>query len=518
MSMGTHGSENEGRELPIAIIGTGFAGLGMAIQLKLHGYHDFVVFESADGVGGTWRDNTYPGCACDIPSHLYSFSFERNPNWSRQFSPQAEILEYIEGCVEKYDIGPHIRFRTRVDEARWDEARARWLIETSTGERFVAKVLVGGTGPLRVPNKPDIEGLESFDGAVFHSAEWDHDYDFEAKRVAVIGTGASALQFIPQLAPQVASLHVFQRTAPWVLPKPDAEVPESWRAAFRAYPALTRAWRAFIYGALELLGTGFFVAPRLNEWRQEAALEHIHEHIADPALRAKLTPDYRMGCKRVLLSNDYYQALARDNVDVIASGVTEVRGNTVVASDGTEREVDAIVLGTGFRVLDFLAPLKVYGRGGVELTDAWRDGAEAYYGVSVTGYPNLFVLVGPNSGLGHNSIVFMIEAQVHYILQCLERMDRDDLASLEVLPEAQRAFNAAIHERLGSAIWAQGGCRSWYLDENGKNVTLWPGYTAEYWLRTRRVNFSHFERVTRAELEARAQPPTMRRTKSNPTM
>lgn len=482
----------------VAIVGTGFAGLGMAIRLKQQGIDDFVIFEAADGIGGTWRDNHYPGCACDVPSHVYSFSFERNPDWSRHFSPQAEILEYLEDCADKYDLRRHIRFGTPIDEARWDADRARWVVTTRAGERSSADVLVLGTGPLRVPSTPKIPGLDGFSGPVFHSARWDHAVDFAGKRVAAVGTGASAIQFVPALAPIVERMHVYQRTAPWVMPKMDGPIPEAWKETFRRHPAASRAWRSAVYLAMEALGTGFFVEPRINEWREKMALEHLAKHIPDPSLRAKLTPDYRMGCKRVLLSNDWYATLARPNVEVIAGGVAEVRGDTVVGSDGSERAVDAIVLGTGFRVTDFLAPMKVYGEGGRELTEAWRGGAEAYYGFAVAGYPNLYLLLGPNSGLGHNSMVFMIEAQVHMVLECLRRMEREQLAALEVLPEAQRRFNEDVQSRLAGAVWAKGGCSSWYLDEHGKNVTLWPGYTIEYWLRTRRLEPAHFRATRRA--------------------
>jgi cation diffusion facilitator CzcD-associated flavoprotein CzcO len=480
------------REISIAIIGAGFAGLGMAIQLEQRGIHSYTLFEGASRVGGTWRDNTYPGCACDVPSHLYSFSFERNPDWSHNYSPQPEILAYLERCTDKYGVRSHIRFDTWITKARWDDEAKVWCLESSAGERFVADVLVAGTGPLRTPSIPEIPGLDTFPGEVMHSARWSHDYDFAGKRVASVGTGASAIQFVPELAKEVDRLHLFQRTPAWVMPRIDGAFPEAWKARFRKYPALTFGFRNFIYWAAEGLGTGFFVDTRVNRWRERIATKHMASVITDPALREKLTPDYVMGCKRVLFSNDYYPALARDNVEVISSGVERVEGSAVVATDGTRREVDAIVFGTGFAVTEFLAPLEVKGRGGLDLNEAWRDGAEAYYGMTVSGFPNAFILVGPNTGLGHNSIVFMIEAQVHYVIQCIERLRARELASIEVRPAAQRQFNQRIQERLQDVVWNTGGCVSWYLDENGKNVTLWPGYTTEYWLRTRRPQWSAY--------------------------
>lgn len=490
--MGKRATDREGSALSVAIIGTGFAGIGMAIKLEERGFTDYTIFESASQVGGTWRDNTYPGCACDVPSHVYSYSFERNPDWSRHFSPQAEILEYIEACVDKYGVRPHIRFDTPIASARWDEDEDLWRLESAAGERFSARVLVAGTGPLRLPRMPDLPGLEDFQGPAFHSARWDHDVDLTGKRVAVVGTGASAVQFVPQIAEDVEELHIFQRTAPWVMAKPDGEISDTWRERFRKHPSLTFGLRNLIYWGMEAMGTGFFVDTRLNEWRQKMALEYMAETIDDPALREKLTPDYVMGCKRILFTNDYYPTLNRENVELLASGVREVRGNTIVASDGTEREVDAIIFGTGFEVSSFLAPMKVYGRGGVELRESWKSGVEAYYGVNVAGFPNMHILVGPNTGLGHNSIVFMIEAQVHFAMEQIERMRRDDLATIDVLPAAQREFTKGIQARLQDVVWNNGGCMSWYLDEHGKNVTLWPGYTVEYWLRTRRVKWAHF--------------------------
>ena len=474
-------------DLPIAIVGAGFSGLGMAIALKRAGHHNFTVFEAAQGVGGTWRDNTYPGCACDIPSHLYSYSFERNPNWSRSFSPQPEILKYLEHCTDKYGVRPHIRFGERVTATRWDERDQVWTVKTEAGTTTNARVVVSAPGPLAIPRYPQFEGLQDFERPCFHSARWDHDVDLKGKRVAVIGTGASAIQVIPAIAPEVQQLLVYQRSPAWVIPKPDGPISQRWQAAYRRLPVLTRVQRSAIYGALELLGTGLYLDPRLLRIREAIALRHMKKAIPDPQLRRELTPNYRMGCKRILPSNDFFPAMNRDNVQLITEGVERFTRTGIVTADGIEREVDVVVMCTGFDPRGSLTGFEVVGHDGKTLAEKWQDHTEAYYGIQVAGFPNFFVLVGPNTGLGHNSIVFMVEAQVHYIMQCLDLMRRGDFSNIEVRPAAQREFNDKLQARMNDVVWSS-GCNSWYLDETGKNYTLWPGSTVEYWLRTRKVD------------------------------
>jgi cation diffusion facilitator CzcD-associated flavoprotein CzcO len=465
----------------VLVIGTGFAGLGMAIKLKRSGENDFVVLEKAGSVGGTWRENTYPGCACDVQSHLYSFSFEPNPKWSRMFARQPEIREYLEHCTDKYGVRPHIRFGAAVTGARFDEAAGLWHVEVNDGEQvFTARTVVAGFGPLSRPEYPQIEGIETFAGEAFHSAEWDSECDLRGKRVAVVGTGASAIQFVPQIADEVESLHLFQRTPPWVLPKPDRPTTRLERLLFRRMPALQQAYRRSIYWRLETRVLGFTWHPRVMKAAEVIGRLHIRRAIKDPALRAAVTPDYTIGCKRILISNDYYPALARDNVAVVTGGVSRVTERGVVAADGTEHEVDVIIYGTGFKVHDPLGPMHIVGRGGTDLGELWRtEGLEAYLGTTVAGFPNLFLLVGPNTGLGHNSIVYMIESQVHYVMEALKAMRERNAAFVDVRPEAQAQFNDKLQAQLDGAVWSS-GCASWYLDASGKNRTLWPGFTFKF--------------------------------------
>jgi cation diffusion facilitator CzcD-associated flavoprotein CzcO len=471
----------------LVIVGSGFAGLGMAIQLKKAGFHNFVVLEKSDALGGTWHHNTYPGCACDVPSPMYSFSFELNPGWTRLFAPQQEIWEYLRGCAEKYGIGPHLRYNSAVELLEWDDAADRWNVTTVDGAVYTPKAVVSGVGALHIPSYPELPGLENFQGTTFHSADWDHDYDLTGKRVAVIGTGASAIQFVPRIAEQVEKLVLFQRTPPWIQPKPDVGIPGPVRGAFAGIPGLGRAVRDQIYWTLEARAVGFALDPRLNKPMDWMARRHIAKQIADPELRAKVTPDYTIGCKRVLLSNDYYPALTRPNVDLITDGVAEVRENSIVTAAGEEFEVDAIIYGTGFKVVDGLTEQHIIGRDGVKIQEIWENGIEAHHGITIPGLPNFFMLLGPNTGLGHNSVVFMIEQQVQHIMSCLKLLSDRRADTIEARPEAMRRYNDRMHRRLRKAVWSEGGCQSWYLDEHGVNRTLWPGFTFEYWAATRKA-------------------------------
>jgi len=482
------------KHVDVAIVGTGFSGLGMAIQLKNRGRDDFVVLEAADELGGTWRDNHYPGCACDVPSHLYSFSFEPNPDWSRMFAPQAEILEYLRHCADKYGIKPHIRYRARVDSAHWDAAAQRWHIRTADGRQLSARVLVSGIGGLSRPVYPDIPGIESFKGKQFHSQQWDHDYDLAGKRVAVIGTGASAIQFVPQIAPQVSQLKLFQRTPPWIIPKPDRALRWAEKQLFKRLPATQTALRTAIYWQMEARALGFVVDPRLMKLAERWARSHLRKQVPDRTLRDKLKPDYTIGCKRILISNDYYPALSRENVEVVTGGPQEIRAHSVVDQDGHEHEVDAIIFGTGFAATDPIGPLEIRGVNGTDLRDEFsRTGTEAYLGTTVAGFPNLFLLTGPNTGLGHNSMVYMIESQVAYVLDALKTMERRQSESVEVLRSRQETYNETLHGSSAPSVWQSGGCRSWYLDENGKNVTLWPGFTWQFRRKTARFNAADYQ-------------------------
>ncbi len=493
----------------VVIVGSGFAGLGMAIRLKQAGIDDFVVLEQAGEVGGTWRDNHYPGAACDVQSHLYSFSFEPWPEWTRDFAQQKEILTYLRHCADKYGVRPHIRFNTRVTGARFDERTGLWEVETGDGKRLRARVLVPGCGPLSRPSLPDIPGLASFQGKMFHSARWDDEYPLEGKKVGVVGTGASAIQIVPAIAARVKQLSVFQRTPPWIMPKPDGVIPSWKRAVFRRVPMAQTAARRGIYWRRELLAVGFVVQPRIMRALSRLARLNLRRNVRDPALRAKLTPTYTMGCKRILPTNDYLPALQRPNVELVTDGIAEVRAHSIVTKDGTERPLDALVLATGFEAAEAVAPFDVHGRKGQSLDTVWRDGAEAYLGTTVAGFPNLFLLIGPNTGLGHNSMVFMIESQIAYVLDAVKRMRARDLRLVDVRPDVQAAYNARIQERLKNTVWAT-GCMSWYLTRSGKNTTIWPGFTFEYRWRTHRFDAASYEELPRVDQPASvAQAPAM---------
>lgn len=477
----------------ILIVGAGFSGLGVAIRLRQAGIDDFVIIEKAGDVGGTWRDNTYPGCACDVQSHLYSFSFEQNPEWSRMFAQQPEIWDYLRHCVDKYDLRRHIRFRAELTNARFDESSGRWHVRLADGAELTAQALVMATGALSVPAYPRLPGLDAFAGKQFHSQHWDHDYDLTGKRVAVIGTGASAIQFVPQIAGKVARLDLYQRTPPWILSKPDRPMTAKERSLFRRKPSMQRLLRAAIFWYLEARVLGFVRSTWVLRAVELAAKRHLAAQVPDPELRRRLTPDYRLGCKRVLMADDYYPALMRPNVELITDAIREVQADGVVTADGCKRQVDAIILGTGFRATEPVARGVVQGRHGQDLWEAWSSGPEAYLGTSVAGFPNLFMMLGPNTGLGHSSMVLMIESQARYLTDALRCMRRHKLKFVDVLPKVQAGYNRRLQERLKRTVWVAGGCRSWYLDQHGKNVTLWPGSILSFRRRTARFDPSRYE-------------------------
>lgn len=470
----------------VVIIGTGFAGLCMAIRLRRAGRKNFVMLERARELGGTWRDNDYPGCACDIPSVLYSFSFEPKSDWTRAYPTQPEIRRYLEHCAKKYRLGSHMRFGADVAEARYDDASALWHVRTTAGDEFVAPVLVSGMGGLSNPHVPEIPGIAEFAGPSFHSANWDHDVALEGRNVAVIGTGASAIQFVPQIAPRVGRLTLFQRTAPWILPKPDGPVSSRQRALRRFVPGYRWLLRKAAYWLHEIRAIGFTVKPTLLEAREALALRYLRRQIPDDELRARVTPDYRMGCKRVLISNDYYPALRRENVHVITDDILRIERDAVVTRDGVRHPADVIVYGTGFRAQAGIGTARIVGEGGRTLEEAWRGGMEAFLGVSVAGFPNFFTIVGPNSGLGHNSMVFMIESHVNYVMSALRLLGGRNVAAIDVRPAVQADFNEKLQRRMKRTVWSS-GCRSWYLDANGRNTTLWPGFTFDFRRRTYRI-------------------------------
>ncbi|MFT3923761.1 MAG: NAD(P)/FAD-dependent oxidoreductase [Myxococcales bacterium] len=511
------------------IIGTGFAGLGMAIRLQSEGFSDFVLIEKEPEIGGTWFVNTYPGCACDVQSHMYSFSFEPNPNWSREFASQPEILAYLKRCTEKYGLRPKIRFSTQAVGASYDEALCLWRVElarTEDVDRYLAqrglkpgdtpprddperpktrvitaRVVISAMGGLSTPAYPALEGLERFKGKTFHSQRWDHGYDLTGKRVAVIGTGASAIQFVPAIQPKAGRIDVYQRSAPWIMPKPDRAISKAERWLHRKLPATRLARRAALYAALESRAVAFVVDPRLMRFGEIPARIFRRLQVKDPALMRKVTPDYEMGCKRVLLSNDWYPALQKPNVDLITSGIREVREHSIVDAEGNEREVDAIIYGTGFRIADLIPRGVIVGRGGRDVVDGFRYGPEAYKGSSIAGCPNLFLLIGPNTGLGHNSIVYMIESQVQYVLGALKAMREGGLAELEVRHSVQTQFNDELQARSHGTIWEEGGCSSYYLDpQSGRNIAVWPDFTFKFRWLTRRFDLENYQGRAKANL------------------
>lgn len=490
---------------PIVIIGAGFAGLGMAIRLQQAGIRQFTIYEADDGVGGTWRANHYPGAACDVPSHLYSFSFEPNPNWSRAYAPQAEILRYLEHCTDKYGLRPHLRCNTAVTALRFDEASGEWAVSLSNGDTVRASVVVSGSGGLSRPAYPDIPGLPQFAGKLFHSARWRHDYDLRDKIVAVIGTGASAIQFVPQIASQVRLLQLFQRTPPWVLPRPDRAITALERGLFRALPPLQWLYRQTQYWINESRVLGFIRHPRFMALIGWLGRRHIRQQIADPALRQRVTPTYTPGCKRILISNDYYPALNRDNVQLNSQHIDHIDASSIHTADGRRHPVDAIILGTGFQAAEAVAPFPVVGLAGRDLNHSWRNGAEAYLGTSVNGFPNLYFIVGPNTGLGHSSMVLMIESQIRYILSALAQQKQGGFRYLDVKAEVQASFNRRLTDKLAKTVWAT-GCSSWYQTSSGKNTTLWPSSTLAFRYLTRRLALADYRTVA-GRPATRATPP-----------
>lgn len=473
----------------VVIVGTGFSGLGMAIRLAQRGESDYVVLEKADDVGGTWRDNRYPGCACDVPSRLYSFSFDQKPDWTRDFATADEIWAYLRDVADRHGVRGRIEFGADLTSAAYSEQHRRWELATAGGRRWTADALVLGVGALHEPRLPDVPGLEDFGGPVFHSARWPARDGLDGKRVAVVGTGASSVQIVPALAPRTERITVFQRTPAWILPKHDTVWSERRKRMFASHPALQRAVRWRTYWELEARAPVFTRFPALARLAQRYALRQLREAVSDPLVRRQLTPDYTIGCKRILLSNDYWPAFERDDVQLVTDPIARVEPGAVVTADGTRHEVDALVLGTGFDLGGSFERIDLRGRGGQSLSDAWSTGMHTHLGITVAGFPELYLLLGPNTGLGHNSVVLMIELATRYVLECL---DRARSGARDTSARAQARFTAEMLRRSRHTVWAS-GCRSWYLDRFGHNTAIWPGSTVAYWWRTRRVDDSVFE-------------------------
>ena len=474
----------------VAIVGTGFSGLGMAIRLAQRGEHDYVVLEKAAEVGGTWRDNRYPGCACDVPSRLYSFSFEQNPSWSRDYATAGEIWAYLRDVADRYAVRERTVFGADLRAAEWDEQGRRWHLTAADGRQWTADALVLGVGALHEPRVPDVPGLDTFSGPVLHTADWPEQDGLDGRRVALVGTGASSVQLLPELAPRAAHTTVFQRTPAWTMPKKDRPWSPRRQRLFRRHPALQRAVRWRTYWELEARAPLFVRFPAIARLVERLALRELHRAVDDPQVREQLTPRYRIGCKRILLSSDYWPTFNRPDVSLVTSAIAAVEDGAVVAADGSRHEVDAIVLGTGFDVRGSYERIDIRGLGGRTLTQAWADGMRTNLGVTVAGFPELYVLLGPNTGLGHNSVVLMIELATRYVLDSLARARVQGPAV--TTPAAQEAFRREVDRRSQHTVWTT-GCHSWYLDEHGRNATLWPGSTISYWWRTRRRRDEDFQ-------------------------
>jgi len=472
--------------LDVAIIGAGFGGLGLAIRLKQAGHASFAVFEQAPDIGGTWRDNTYPGCACDIPAALYCFSFATDGDWSRRYPTQPEILAYLKDCVRRFGIAPHLRLGQELRGATFDPVRSLWRLTLTAAETVEARVLVVSVGPLHRPAIPAIQGLEQFAGPRFHSARWDHSVGLAGKHVAVIGTGASAIQFVPRIAAEAGHITLYQRTPSWVLPKRNPVSGPIVRSFLRHMAPLRLAIRAWTFWSHEIAALGFNRLRWLTRAAERRARSHAKRQLTDHTLRLAMTPDYLIGCKRVLLSNDFYPALGRQNVEVVTTPIARVTPHAIITADGTARAADIVMFATGFQATEPSGLPEITGPDGRTLGQTWRDGMRARLGVAVAGFPNLFLLGGPNTGLGHNSVVFMLEAQISHILRCLRLMTRRGAAAIEVRADAQDRCMNWIQRRMGRTVWLS-GCRSWYLDQFGHNTALWPGFAVGYWARTRLV-------------------------------
>lgn len=483
-------------DFQIGIVGAGFGGLVAALRLKNEGKDSFVVFERAKDIGGTWRDNTYPGCGCDVPSHLYSFKQAPKPDWSLSFSLQPEIWDYMKDVVDQHDLRRHIRCETDIIELRYLEGQGCWQVTDRKGGVVTVKVLVLSMGPLNRPSMPKIKGLDTFQGKVFHSSEWDHNYDLNGKRVAVIGTGASSIQIVPNIAPLVSQLTVFQRSAAWVTPRRNRKISVFEKWLFKNLPFTQKAIREGMYWFREWLGKSFVGNKTIHALSKMVAMKHLKKHIKDPELRAELTPNYEIGCKRILISDDYYPAFNRPNVQLVTSPIAEVTPTGLLTEDGKSHPADAIVCGTGFVAADIEMYTRVSGLGGRSLNQEWaQHSAEGYRGTTVSGYPNLTFILGPNTGLGHNTVVHMMESQMNYIMGYLRTLEQlGEGKALDVKMSAQKAYNEDLQKKFAGTVWAS-GCKSWYIDSRGRNTALYPRLTAEFRKQTKVFDASNYDVV-----------------------
>jgi cyclohexanone monooxygenase len=471
--------------LSIGIIGAGPGGLALGILLGRAGFHDFTIFDREEDVGGTWRINTYPGLACDVKSHLYSYSFDLNPNWSRLWSGQPEILAYFQRCADKYGLRPHLRLRTDIRAARWDEETQRWCLTTAEGEQHHFDVVVSAVGLFTRPLMPELVEQEPFAGTVMHSSRWDHSVPLDGARVAVLGTGSTASQLVPELAKVADKVYSVQRSPTWILPKPDRHYTRRERWAFANLPFAKRLYRTRLWlrseSNISVIEHG---SEKTQEFR-EIALGMLEKSVADQELRRKLTPDHPMGCKRLVFSSDYLPALTQPNVEVVTSPARYLRTQSLVTEDGTEREVDVVVCATGYAAADYLGQLDVVGERGTPLRETWSDGAHAYLGMAVPGFPNFFMLYGPNTNVGSNSVIFMLEAQARYIVRALKYLRRRRKTYLAVRPSALADFVGKVDRWMVGTVWTT-QCSNYFRAPNGRVVTQWPRSARSFWGMTRR--------------------------------
>lgn len=478
----------------VIVIGAGFSGVNAAIELKARGMEDFVVLERADDVGGTWRDNTYPGCACDVPSYLYSYSFEQNPDWSTTYSGSAEIHGYIRHCADKYGLTEHLRFEVAIVHAAFDESQGVWRLTDASGETWTARAVVSAIGGLVEPSTPDFPGMTDFAGDIMHTARWHHDVPLAGRKVVVIGTGASAIQVVPSIAAEVGQLTVLQRSAPYVLPKLDRPVPTRLKKLFKRVPALQTLTRRTILGITEgLVGPAVILDGVMAKLMKRYALRHMRSAISDPVLRRTMTPDYDIGCKRVLFSSVFYPALERDNVRVETTALERFTPTGIRLADGRDVDADVVITATGFKINIATPPFPIIGDDGISLDERWAGpGGKAYKGVAAAGVPNWFFMLGPNTGPGHTSVLVYTEAQAHYIVDAIQKLLDEDLVALSVQDKVMGAYHDKLQRRMGRTSWTS-GCESWYLDEHGENHTLFPGLATEYALSMRRFKPAEYD-------------------------
>lgn len=479
----------------VVILGAGMSGLCAAIRLRAIGVRDVTILERSDGVGGTWRDNHYPGSGCDVPSHLYSYSFAPNPNWSRKFSPQHEILAYFEQITDDHDLRRLCRFGVEVTGARFDEGQAEWHIDTAAHGEFVADVFIAATGQLNRPFIPELPGLEEFDGTVFHSARWRHDHDLTGARVGVVGSGASAIQFVPHVAREAAELTLFQRSPNWIAPKPDRAFKPWELRAFRHVPGLAKAYRFSIYARFELRFNMMMQRSWLRPLLTRMFVKELQKLVSDRLPPAAVIPDYPIGCKRILISDDWYPAIMQPTTTVEIDPIARVVADGIVTESGTHHRLDTIIFGTGFQSTRFLAPIAIEGIDGADLHETWAKGASAHLGITVSGFPNFFILYGPNTNLGHNSIIFMTEREVDHVVACVAELWRSGARWIDVRPDVMAASDAETQRRAAQTVWVA-GCDNWYTDEAGRLTNNWPAHTYEYWRRAAKDPTDDYELIT----------------------